>query len=65
MDAEYQQDVPMDMYPVRLTARHARHARFLGGGNLSEGVRKAIAAAYKLAKAEEPCAVLKTPSKSP
>jgi wobble nucleotide-excising tRNase len=56
MDAEYQQDAPMDMYPCRMTAKHARHARSLGEGNLSEGIRTAIAVAYKLAKEtrEEP-----------
>lgn len=39
----YQQDEAMDSYTIRLTARHARIARRLGGnGNLSRGVRKAI-----------------------
>ena len=34
--------VPMDVYPVRLTARQARCARRIGEGNLSAGVRIAI-----------------------
>lgn len=37
-----EQDVPMDTYPVRMTAAHARHARRKGEGNLSQGVRLAI-----------------------
>lgn len=48
MTVKYEQDVAMDVYNVRLTAQHARHARILGGRNLSEGIRRAIAAAYKL-----------------
>jgi hypothetical protein len=37
-----EQDAPMDTYPVRMTAAHARHARKKGEGNLSQGVRRAI-----------------------
>ncbi len=36
------QDGPMDTYAVKLTARHARHARERGGGNMSQGVREII-----------------------
>lgn len=32
----------MDVYPVRMTAAHARRARKVGNGNLSEGVRQAL-----------------------
>jgi hypothetical protein len=35
-------DVAMEVYYARLTATHARLARRLGGGNLSEGIRVAI-----------------------
>lgn len=37
-----QQDTGMDVYPVRMTAAHARKARHIGKGNLSEGVRNAV-----------------------
>lgn len=37
-----QQDAAMDVYPVRMTAAHARLARKKGDGNLSEGVRALI-----------------------
>lgn len=37
-----EQDAPMDSYPVRMTAAHARRARRIGAGNLSEGVRVAL-----------------------
>lgn len=33
------QDEQMDVYTVRMTAKHARHFRQRGRGNLSEGVR--------------------------
>jgi hypothetical protein len=33
------QDEQMDAYTVRMTAKHARHFRQRGLGNLSEGVR--------------------------
>ena len=36
------QDAAMDNYNARLSAWHARMARKIGEGNLSEGVRKAI-----------------------
>ena len=32
----------MDVYPIRMTAAHARKARKAGNGNLSEGTRMAI-----------------------
>ena len=32
----------MDVYPIRMTAAHARKARKLGKGNLSKGVRDMI-----------------------
>ena len=35
-------DVAMEVYYARLTATHARLARRIGHGNLSEGVRAAI-----------------------
>jgi len=34
-----QQDAPMSNYSARLTAWHARHARLIGEGSLSAGVR--------------------------
>lgn len=34
-----EQEEGMDTYAVRMTARHARHFRQRGNGNLSEGVR--------------------------
>ncbi len=37
-----EQESAMDVYPVRMTAAHARKARKQGAGNLSEGVRQAI-----------------------
>jgi len=42
----YQED-PMEIYSVRLTAWHARHARRLGMGNLGRGIRIAIEKASK------------------
>lgn len=36
------QDVAMEVYYARLTATHARLARRMGHGNLSEGIRVAI-----------------------
>jgi len=36
------QDSPMTNYTARITAWHARMARRIGAGNLSEGVRLAI-----------------------
>lgn len=38
----FKQDAPMDVYPIRMTAAHARRARKIGQGNLSKGVRKSI-----------------------
>ena len=35
-------EIAMSVYYARLTARHARLARRLGDGNLSEGIRFAI-----------------------
>jgi len=35
-------DVAMEVYYARLTATHARLARRMGNGNLSEGIRLAI-----------------------
>jgi hypothetical protein len=35
---------PMRQYKVRLTAKEARQARKLGKGNLSAGIREALAA---------------------
>jgi hypothetical protein len=35
-------DVAMEVYYARLTATHARLARRMGQGNLSEGIRIAI-----------------------
>lgn len=32
----------MDVYSIRITAAHARHARRRGKGNVSEGVREMI-----------------------
>jgi len=43
---QYQED-PMEIYSVRLTAWHARHARRLGMGNLGRGIRIAIERASK------------------
>ena len=37
-----EQDGKMDKYDVRLSARHARHARRKGEGNIGEGVRLLI-----------------------
>ena len=36
------QDSPMSNYTARFTAWHARMARRVGEGNLSEGLRKAL-----------------------
>jgi hypothetical protein len=32
----------MDVYSIRITAAHARHARRRGNGNVSEGVRTVL-----------------------
>ncbi len=48
----FKQDAPMDVYPVRMTAEHAVKARVLGDGNMSEGVRLAIAACTEVIKNE-------------
>lgn len=34
-----EQEAKMDKYDLRMTARHARHARRKGDGNIAEGVR--------------------------
>jgi len=39
---DFKQDGPMDVYPHRMAAAHARKARKIGGGNESKGVRIAI-----------------------
>jgi hypothetical protein len=39
---DFKQDAPMDVYPIRITAAHARKARKAGKGNLSRGIRQAI-----------------------
>jgi len=39
-----EQEQAMDRYDVRMTAAHARRARKIGKGNLSDGVRQAIEA---------------------
>ena len=44
---EYAQDDAMDVYPVRMTAKHARQARAIGGGNFSEGVRASVEGEFK------------------
>lgn len=44
---EHYQEEPMEIYSVRLTSWHARHARRLGHGNLGRGVRIAIERASK------------------
>lgn len=36
------QDSPLDVYSIRITAFHARMARQLGNGNLSNGIRLAL-----------------------
>lgn len=63
MTVPYEQEFAMDVYNVRITAQHARHARTLGQGNLSEGVRRSIAVAYKLhTESSEKLAALLKPS---
>lgn len=52
--AEYQQDTAMDVYPGRMTARHAREARDIGEGNYSEGLRQAVELAHFLKKTNAP-----------
>ena len=47
-----QQETAMDVYPVRMTAAHARIARKLGGGNMAEGVRLALEKAGEMSPAE-------------
>jgi hypothetical protein len=42
----FNQENPMDGYQVRLTARHAREARRIGGGNMGMGIRTAIEIAH-------------------
>jgi len=49
---EARQDVPMDAYSVRLTAWHARQARRIGNGEVSEGIRAAIELAANKKPAE-------------
>ena len=44
---QYSRSGVMYVYPARLTAKHARYARSLGRGNLSEGVRAAIEIAFR------------------
>ena len=39
---DFNQEAPMDSYPVRITAAHARLARKFGDGNLSLGIRDMI-----------------------
>lgn len=39
---QLEQDERMDTYRLRLAARHARHARKRGDGNIAEGVRRLI-----------------------
>ena len=46
-------DVAMSVYYARLTATHARLARRLGHGNLSEGIRAAIEHCEKCAEAQK------------
>lgn len=48
MPNSYKQEDPMNVYPHRMGARHARHARRIGEGNESAGVRWAIEVTYKL-----------------
>jgi hypothetical protein len=36
---QLEQEERMDTYRLRMAARHARHARKRGGGNIAEGVR--------------------------
>jgi hypothetical protein len=48
MHKEYEQEAPMDVYNNRLTARHARHARKIGDGDFSEGMRRAVEIAYEV-----------------
>jgi hypothetical protein len=40
----FDQDDPMDVYPHRMSAAHARKARRIGKGNESRGVRIAVEA---------------------
>lgn len=53
---EYVQDNPLDVYSVRMSAKHARHAReiaaHVGEDSLSEGVRDAIEERYKQIKSK-------------
>lgn len=44
---EYDQDAAWDVYPVRMSAAHARQARAIGKGNFSEGVRSAVEGEFK------------------
>ena len=44
---EHYQEEPMEIYSVRLTSWHARHARRLGMANLGRGIRIAIEKASK------------------
>jgi DNA-binding transcriptional regulator GbsR (MarR family) len=45
-------EVAMDVYYVRLTATLARHARKIGQGNLSEGIREALEHCEKCPEAQ-------------
>lgn len=38
----WDQDSALDVYSVRMTAKHARLARRIGDGNLSKGIRECI-----------------------
>lgn len=51
---QYAQDAPMDVYPARMTAKHARQARDIGNTNFSEGVRTAIEFAHHLKTTNHP-----------
>jgi hypothetical protein len=47
-------DLPMDVYSVRLTPYHARMARLIGSGNMTEGIRTSIELASKAHKDRKP-----------
>lgn len=42
MPTDFEQNSPLDVYPHRMAAAHARKARKIGQGNESKGVRIAI-----------------------
>jgi len=46
-------EIAMQVYYARLTATHARLARRIGNGNLSEGIRAAIEHCEKCAEAQK------------